>query len=160
MITLKESLLSNTKDKVDIAKNKVKNMAEIPSVKDFYRPQYNPHTIELRWHCEELLKNYRIKYPKAIVWDDCHFSFQIDQSIKTHIVLHIFVVNSNDENNYWLTGWSHRFKGANLRVYKKDVIKFIETLVDNPDKFDVLFSHTEDCKKSTNYFIEKDLLNL
>lgn len=45
-------------------------------------------------------------------------------------------------------------------IAKKDVINFIETLVDNPDKFDVLFSHTEDCKKSTNYFIEKDLLNL
>lgn len=159
MITLKESLLSRTKDKVgNFDMSKVLN---IPTVKDFYINQWNRNLIEVKWHCEELLSIYKSEYPKAFKskWDKCHLCFQIDKTIPSFQLLYIYIVNSENGCNYWLSGWYHSFTDSNLRVYKKHTIDIIKKLAENPDAMDNLFSHAAKQRLENGEHTElKDLL--
>lgn len=158
MITLKESLLSRTKDKVDnFDMSKVLN---IPTIKDFYINQWNRNLIEVKWHCEDLLSTYKSEYPKAFNsnWDKCHLCFQIDKTLPRVQLLNIYIVNSENGHNYWLKGWSHSFTGSNLRVYKKYTIDIIKRLAENPDAMDTLFSHASKQRLENDGYTEKDLL--
>lgn len=158
MITLKESLLSRTKDKVgnfDLSK-----VLNIPTIKDFYVNQWNRNLIEVKWHCDELLSIYKSEYPNAFnsKWDKCHLSFQIDKTLPSVQLLNIYVVNSENGCNYWLKGWSHSFTGSNLRVYKKHTIDIIKKLAENSDAMDNLFSHSSKQRLENGGYTEKDLL--
>lgn len=154
MITLKESLLTKTKDKVDDVSKNIEDFLNIPSVNDFYVSPWNRNHIQLDWNCQELLDTYRDKYPELLQRHGCGIRFQIDQSWRRAQILNAFIFVPN-KNNWFLRGWSHVFVGANLRLYKKELIRLIETLAKNPDKMDAFLKHAEDQFRKQDY-TEKD----
>lgn len=154
MITLKESLLSKTKDKVGNASKTIENFLNIPTINDFYVSIWNRNLIQIDWNCQELLDTYRDKYPNLLKRDGSRITFQIDQTWKQAQSLNMFIATP-DEYNWCFRGWSHVFVGANLRLYKKEVIRLIETLAKNPDKMDAFLKHSEEQFRRNNY-IEKD----
>lgn len=154
MITLKESLLSKTKDKVGNASKNIENILNIPTIKDFYVSIWNRNHIELDWNCQELLDTYRDEYPELLQRHGCGIRFQIDQTWRQAQILNMFIYVPG-KNNWFLRGWSHPFVGANLRVYKKEVIRLIETLAKNPDKMDAFLKHAEEQFRKHDY-TEKD----
>ena len=157
MITLKESLLSKTKNKIE--KFDVKELIpEIPTTKDFYKSIYNRHLWELKWHCEGLMNLFRQQYPDLIVTENSYLSFALNTESKEYQDLNIFIIKGNNEHSYWLKGWSHTFSGGNLREYKKDVIKLIERLTNDFNLFEKLFEHMRKCKNSNVFYEEKNLM--
>lgn len=154
MITLKESLLSKTKDKVGNASKNIENILNIPTIKDFYVSIWNRNHIELDWNCQELLDTYRDEYPELLQRHGCGIRFQIDQTWRQAQILNMFIYVPG-KNNWFLRGWSHPFVDANLRVYKKEVIRLIETLAKNPDKMDAFLKHAEEQFRKHDY-TEKD----
>lgn len=154
MITLKESLLSKTKDKVGNASKNIENILNIPTINDFYVSPWNRNHIQLDWNCQELLDTYRDEYTELLHRNGCGIRFQIDQTWRQAQILNAFIFVPN-KNNWFLRGWTHAFVGANLRVYKKEVIRLIETLAKNPDKMDEFLRHAEEQFRRHDY-TEKD----
>lgn len=154
MITLKESLLSKTKDKVDGVSKNIEDFLNIPTINDFYVSKWNRNHIQIEWNCQELLDTYRSKYPEVLYREGSGLLFQIDQTWRQAQILNVYVFK-HTRNNWFLRGWTHAFVGANLRVYKKEVIKLIEDLAHNPDKMDAFLKHAEEqFRKQQN--VEKD----
>lgn len=156
MITLKESILSKTKDKVNSVGNDLERFYNIPSINDFYVSPWNRNHIQIDWNCQELLDIYRSKYPNVLYREGSGLIFQIDQTWKGAQVLNVFVFKPN-KNNWCLRGWNHVFTGGNLRIYKKEVIKLIEKLAHDPEKMDAFLKQSEEQFRNSNY-TEKDLL--
>jgi predicted Rdx family selenoprotein len=154
MITLKESLLSKTKDKVGDANKNIEDILNVPSINDFYVSKWNRNHIQIDWNCQELLDTYRSKYPEVLYREGSGLLFQIDQTWRQAQILNVYVFKPN-KNNWFLRGWTHAFTGSNLRIYKKEVIKLIEDLAHNPDKMDAFLKHAEEqFRKQQN--VEKD----
>ena len=154
MITLKESLLSKTKDKVENVGKNIEDFLNIPTINDFYVSKWNRNHIQIDWNCQELLDTYRSKYPEVLYREGSGLLFQIDQTWRQAQILNVYVFKPN-KNNWFLRGWTHAFVGANLRIYKKEVIKLIEDLAHNPDKMDAFLKHAEEqFRKQQN--VEKD----
>lgn len=155
MITLKESILSKTTDKVKSAGDDLERIYNIPSIKDFHVSPWNRNHIQLEWNCQELLDMYRSKYPNVLYREGSGLLFQIDQTWKVAQILNVFVFKPN-KNNWFLRGWTHAFTGGNLRIYKKEVIKLIDELAHDPEKMDAFLKHSEEQFRISNY-TEKDL---
>lgn len=154
---LKESLLGKTKDKVENAGKSISTSLNIPTLNDFYKCPYDPRHIEVDWDCEVLLDMYRSQFPDLLAKEGCKLKFQIDQTWRQCQTLNIYIVHKNTKNNWFLRGWVHHFVGANLRVYKKEILKLIDELAHDLDKFERLLQHGNDMFRKASYY-EKDLL--
>lgn len=157
MKNLYESILADTKSKVQRSVTTIKRTANLPKAKDF-KKTFNRFQQYVVWECHDIIKDYKRKYPEMIDKDYTELLFMIDTSNKSVTFLEVFLCvpearqleqtanvdctkTVNGRARRKLLGWFDRFFYG-VRDTKLEVIKIIEKLAEDPDKLDKVFEHS------------------
>jgi hypothetical protein len=157
MKNLYESILDNTKSKVQKGVALTKRLAGVPSPKDFKMTtsRFQQYVV---WECKDIINEYRKKYPDMIDKDYTELLFMINTSNRNLTYLEIFLCvpearhfeqsstvdctkTVNGRARRKLLGWLDRFFRG-VRDSKVEVIKIIEKLAADPEKLDKVFEHS------------------
>lgn len=157
MKNLYESILADTKSKVQNGVALTKRLARVPAPKDF-KKTFNRFQQYVVWECKDIIKEYRKKYPDMIDKDYTELLFMIDTSNRSLVYMEVFLCvpearqleqtanvdctkTVNGRARRKLLGWFDRFFYG-VRDSKAEVIKIIEKLAADPEKLDKVFEHS------------------
>ena len=157
MKNLYESILDDTKSKIQKGVALTKRLARVPAPKDF-KKTFNRFQQYVVWECKDIIKEYRKKYPDMIDKDYTELLFMIDTSNRSLVYIEVFLCvpearqleqtanvdctkTVNGRARRKLLGWFDRFFYG-VRDSKVEVIKIIEKLAADPEKLDKVFEHS------------------
>lgn len=180
MKNLRESLLTNTKVKVQSSLETIKKIVKVPKVKDFKKTTNRFHQYVV-WECPHILEQYKKKYPDFVNKDYTELIFVIDSSRRV-VVMEIYMglperrefdpitgnmvvlspnTNTDESTNgharRQLVGWLTQFFDGGVRTAKAETIKIIEELAEDSSKIDKIFEHSA---KHFNEYKSKGWLNV
>lgn len=178
MKTLYESLLDNTKSKVQKGVALTKRLAGVPSPKDFKKTtsRFQQYVV---WECKDIIDEYRKKYPDMIDKDYTELLFMIDSSRRGIVFMEVFLCmpearhfeqsstvdcirTTNGRARRRLLGWIDRFFNG-VKDAKEQTIRLIEKVVSDTDKLDALFKHSAtlfDKYQETGFFSGREYKSL
>ena len=155
MKNLYESILSNTKTKINKTVGVVKNVSTVPAKKDF-KKTHSRFQQFIVWECTDIMNIYRKRYPNMIDNDHTGLLFMIDTS-KRLVSLEVFLskrvtpqesedkkIPINSYNKRKVFGWDTIFYDGGVREAKEGIIGIMTKLAENPDKLDAFFEHAYD----------------
>lgn len=157
MKNLYESILDDTKSKVDSAVTTIKRITNLPKSKDF-KPTFSRFQQYVVWECRDIIKDYKRKYPEMIDKDYTELLFMIDTQHRGIITLEIFLCvpearqlehsenvdctkTVNGRARRKLLGWYDRFFNG-VRDAKVQTISLIQKIAEDPTKLDKVFEHS------------------
>lgn len=157
MKNLYESILGDTKSKVQKQIGTIKRIANLPTAKDF-KKTFNRFQQYVVWECRDIIKEYKKKYPDMIDKDYTEILFMIDTSNRDVKFLEIFLCvpearqleqtnnvdctkTVNGRARRKLLGWFDRFFRP-VRETKQMVIDIVQKIAEDPERLDKVFEHS------------------
>jgi hypothetical protein len=130
MITLKESILGNTNDKIAATKKHMHLLQHLPDKKDWKK--ITPMTYACRWDLTWLRDEYEAQYSILKDFDFIMFYWQG----KSSGVVNTFL--GNNSHNRVLQRSVHYQCGWNSKItdIKNDINKFLTLIIENPKEMD------------------------
>jgi hypothetical protein len=130
MITLKESILGNTNDKIAATKKHMHLLQHLPDKKDWKK--ITPMTYACRWDLTWLRDEYEAQYSILKDFDFIMFYWQG----KSSGVVNTFL--GNNSHNRVLQRALHYQCGWNSKItdIKADINKFLTLIIENPKEMD------------------------
>lgn len=130
MITLKESILGNTNDKIAATKKHMHLLQHLPDKKDWKK--ITPMTYACRWDLTWLRDEYEAQYSILKDFDFIMFYWQG----KSSGVVNTFL--GNNSHNRVLQRAVHYQCGWNSKItdIKNDINKFLTLIIENPKEMD------------------------
>ena len=127
MITLKESLLSNTKDKITSTKKTITNLANLPLQKDWTKAHRG---YLLRWNIQHIIDEYGNLYPFLKDYTHIRIAWPIGWSqVFFYLVDDNKMVPEVKANCVGVVDY-----GTKITKMKQEVKKFLETITNDPQK--------------------------
>jgi hypothetical protein len=130
MITLKESLLSKTDDKVSGTKKTIHILSRLPDKKDWKK--ITPKTYACKWDLTWLREEYEAQYSILKEFDYIMFYWQGKSSgiVGTYL--------GNHSHNRVMQRAVHYQCGWNSKItdIKNDINKFLTLIIENPKEMD------------------------
>lgn len=131
MITLKESLLTKTKNKVADTKKTATAMSKIPKLKDWTK---NGGSYYLDWDIQHIVDEYGEQYPFLQQYSQIKFYF-----VKVQPLVHLYLIANSDTGavKYETTRcYGYEDWNTNITQVKKDTIDFITRVSTNKKEMD------------------------
>lgn len=158
MITLKESILTNTKNKVKRAGKDIRKFFNVPTMNDFYDAP-GGHLSYVDWFPHEDLFPDLNEYKAVTIEKGTNgLRFRINMkefaSKPFYYTWEIHVETTNGKRTWCMSGWYHKMESDSRPEVKQTVLDIIEKLCD-PEKMKKLFDVNSETWKSYN---KKDLI--
>lgn len=131
MISLKESILTNSKDKITSTKKTITNLANLPLQKDWTKARFS---YCLKWNIQHIVDEWGDEYPFLKDYNYIWFTRP-----KQWGFVSIFLIRDDGSNTktYHQTSCQGQVGyGVGVREMKKDVMDFITSISDDPKKME------------------------